>query len=115
MRRLLLHAAALALLGAGFAGSAQACMSFDRVAEMQLIEDAIASGDTTGTRKAELVEFREIMLDNTGYLGEHVVKYHNAATKALRLLGKDRIAMPPTDAKLRSATDTRRVAPRGCG
>lgn len=115
MRRPSLYAAALFLL-IGFCGSAQACMSFDRVAEMRLIDDAIASRGTSEVNRAELVAFRDIMLASTGYESKNVVSYHNAATRALRLIGKERIVRYPANPLFRSAADTKAIVPRhGCG
>lgn len=86
----------LALLGLSAgqlsAGSAQACIRFDRPAEMALIDGAIAAPETPDWNKAVLRALRKEMVVFESKTGsDDVLQYHWLVTDALKRIGKERI------------------------
>jgi hypothetical protein len=86
-------------LGVAQAGTAEACLKFDRVAETRTIDRALASPETSAAQKAELKSLRQKMRSNRGTQSEQLVAYHIAVTQALKLLGKDRIVLQDIPSK----------------
>lgn len=78
-------------LGVTQAGTAEACLKFDHVAEMRTIDRAIASPETSAAQKAELKSLRQKMRSNRGTQSEQLIAYHEAVTQAMKVLGKSRI------------------------
>jgi len=114
VRRLTIQAIAIGLFGVAFhAGSAHACIRFDRVAEVRVIDHAIAAPDTPATQRAELKLLRHKMRMSRGTSSEQLIAYHQAVTQALKVLGKQRIILSDTPAR----PDRRAAvpAPSGCG
>ena len=100
MRRSILAALTLCLFAGVSAGKASACISFDRKAELRLVDRAIASRRTPAAIKKELRSLRSSM------------SYRNEdATKALSLIHKHRVvkAAPTRDMLPKGAMAT------GCG
>jgi hypothetical protein len=98
MRRLTIRLAAVALLALAASqlhvGSAQACIKFDRAAEMVLIEQAIASPATSEANRTELKALRSEILDlrkKAETESEAIYLHGRVTTKALALLGKERV------------------------
>jgi hypothetical protein len=78
-------------LGVAQTGTAEACIKFDRVAEVRTIDRGIASPETSAAQKAELKSLRQKMRQNRGTSSEQLVAYHEAVTQAMKVLGKSRI------------------------
>lgn len=75
-------------------GAAQACIKFDRAAEMALIDDAIVSDKTPAPQKAVLRALRKeihFFRSRTAINSNDIVQHHWLTTEALRLIGKQRI------------------------
>jgi hypothetical protein len=101
---------AIGLAGTGFARQAEACISFDRAAEMRLIDQAIAAEKRTDI-KLQLSELREVILGNEE---DHFpVELDKATVQALALIGKERIVKPGAAAKTRATPVERIASPRG--
>ena len=117
MRCLTIRLIAIGLLAAGLglllAGTADACMRFDRPAEAHLIDRAIAAPATPAALKAELKTLRQKMRANRGTRSEQMVAYHNAVSQALKLLGRERIVQQDIPSK--PDRRAQRAAPAGCG
>jgi len=74
--------------------AAQACLKFDRAAEMALIDQAIASDKTPEADKATLRTLRKEMdayRNKTTVDTKDIVENHRVTTAALKLIGKERI------------------------
>jgi hypothetical protein len=117
MRCLTTRLIAMALLAAGLglllAGTADACIRFDRAAEAHLIDRAIAAPATPAAQRAELKGLRQKMRANRGNQSEQMVPYHNAVSQALKLLGRERIVAQDVPSKPGRRAST--VAATGCG
>jgi hypothetical protein len=100
-------------LGVAQAGTAEACIRYDRVAEIRTIDRAIASAETSAAQKAELKSLRQKMRANRGMQSEQLIAYHLAVTQAFKVLGRQRIVLQDIpskpDRRASAATAT------GCG
>lgn len=72
-------------------GTAEACIKYDRVAEVRTIDRAIASPETSAAQKAELKSLRQKMRSNRGTSSEQLIAYSDAVTQAMKVIGKNRI------------------------
>jgi len=78
--------------------TASACIKFDRGAEMALIDEAIASPQTPAENKSALKAFRaEILALRKKTESESIARHHVVTTKALNLIGKERIVWRAPD------------------
>lgn len=78
---------------------AQACVKFDRSAEMTLIDDAIASDKTPEPRKAVLRALRKEMSflrDKPSPTSDDTIQYNWLAIEALKLIGEQRVVATGT-------------------
>jgi len=98
MRQLNLRLIAIGLLALAAVqlqpNPAQACIKFDRTAEMTLVDDAIASYKTPAARKAMLRALRKEMSffrDKPNPTSDDTLQYHWLATEALKLIGQQRV------------------------
>ncbi len=83
---------ALIAITSGFtAAPASACLSYNRVAELKLVDDAIASKQTKADTKTKLVALRGDMTGTDGTAIENMQRYSKAATAALKMIGKERV------------------------
>lgn len=89
---------AVCLLAAGLnqlsAVKAEACIKFDRPAEMVLIDEGIASPKTSDSSKAVLRALRKEIIyfqNKKSPNSEDLLQNHWLTTEALNLLGKERI------------------------
>src|SRR5882724_4911584 len=96
MRRPTNHLAAVALLALAasqlWAGSAQACIKFDRTAEITLINEAIAAQDTSDANKAALSSARtklDALAAKTDSRSR--AEYGEIVWDALALIGQKRV------------------------
>jgi hypothetical protein len=98
MSRLAIRLLAIGLLGLAAAQfhttSAQACIKYDRAAELALIDEGIASPKTSEANKAVLRAIRKEIFffhNKKSHDSEDVLQNHWLTTKALELLGRERI------------------------
>ena len=96
MRHLVIRLIAIALLAVAASQlqprAAQACIKFDRAAEMALIDKAIASRRTSAANKAALRGYRDEMIALRERTDSRAIAEHGeVTTKALALIGKQRI------------------------
>jgi hypothetical protein len=82
------------------AGEASACISFDRPAELRAVNRAIKARHTPSAVKKELRDLRETMATD-----------NDAATKAMKLINRSRIAK----AAVTGGNLPKGPIPRGCG
>ena len=121
MRRVAI-ATVFCLLAGLFAGRAEACIKFDRDAEMAIIDEAIAAPKTPEWDKTVLRALRKEIVffrDKNSWTSEDVLQIHWLTTAALKSLGRERIVWTEPD-----STETAQVtkggpvppgAARGCG
>jgi len=91
--RLAIWLVAALLGGAALADDARACVSFNRTAEMRMIDRALASRGMSKLRKLKLKELRGAMVANQGQFAEH----DRLTRQALALIGKHRVRVQPRD------------------
>ena len=94
LTRRLLAAGLLALAATQLPTAAQACIKFDRAAEMAVINRAIAAPRTAAKTKAALTELREQLVtlqSKDTWEGDDLYRHGEMIRKALSLLGKQRI------------------------
>jgi len=73
---------------------AEACIKFDRAAEMALIDEGIAAKTTSEPSKAVLRAIRKEIFyfrNKKSLTSEDILQNHWLTTEALKLLGKERI------------------------
>lgn len=96
MRRLAIRSFILALLALAASqlhtGAAQACIKFDRAAEMALIDKAIAAPGTSDTNKAALKSARTKLVALAGKPdSRNRAEYGEIVWDALALIGEKRV------------------------
>jgi hypothetical protein len=113
MTRLLAACLLVAGLSQLSVGRAEACIKFDRAAEMALIDDAIAAKTTSDPKKAVLRALRKEMVvfrEKQSQTSDDILQHHWLTTEALKLLGKERIVWQGSDeADDTPGTKTRRT------
>ena len=100
MTRLLAACLLAAALSQLSAGRAEACIKFDRAAEMALIDDAIAAPKTADPTRAVLRAIRKEILvfhSKTSLTSDDILQHHWLTTEALKLIGKERIVWQGSD------------------
>src|SRR5690242_20186685 len=100
MRHLAIRFCAASMLATAMlslqAGSAAACIRFDRAAEMALIERAIASSRTPNSKKQRLRELKDEIVavqNRSATSAQDVGRNHTLTTEALALIGKKRVVL----------------------
>jgi len=92
--------------------TASACIKFDRAAEMAAIDEGIASSKTSEANKAVLRAIRKEIFffrNKKSHDSEDVLQNHWLTTKALELLGKERIVWTaPDDTPINQLTKSTR-------
>lgn len=95
---------AAGLLAAGLCqlstAKAEACIKYDRAAEMAAIDDGIAATTTSDPNKAVLRAIRKEMIavrKKKSLTSDDFLQHHWLTTEALKLLGKQRIVWQGSD------------------
>jgi len=103
-------------------GQARACIKYDRVAEMALIDAAIKSENTPAAYKTTLASLRKdilVLRNKNAPTSNDVSRHHDLTTTALKLIGKQRIVWREPDATKSVKGDKRILAqsasPPACG
>src|SRR5262245_19600999 len=98
MRRVILHLIAIGFLAAAASAqqprAAQACIKFDRAAEMALIDQAIASDKTSEADRTTLKAYKTEILalrKRAETESDAIYLHGRATTKALELIGRTRV------------------------
>ena len=98
MRRVTIHLIAIGFLAVAASaldpGAAQACIKFDRAAEMALIDQAIVSDKTSEVDRATLKAFKTEILalrKRAETDSEAIYLHGRATTRALELIGQTRV------------------------
>jgi hypothetical protein len=103
---------AVGLLAAGLSQlsvvEAEACIKFDRAAEMALIDEGIAAKTTSEPTKAVLRAIRKEIFyfrNKKSLTGEDILQNHWLTTEALKLIRKERIVWTaPEDTPITQVT-----------